>query len=296
MEYNQHMQTPDDLQIRWLGAAGLEFRAGEQLLLVDPFFTRPMMWKNLFFRVAPDRALIRMYIQRAEGLFIPHAHYDHALDAAAVQQQCACPLYGPPNACRLASVAGAAPESLVELAAGDSREVAGIRVEVFAGTHGPTPLDFILDRPLPRHLSAPLRLTDFRMDTCLAYRFNFGGLRVMVGMSPEPADLVILYPLADPAAYLPFLRQSCPRWVLPIHWDSFFRRLDRPLRGLFRPPTWRSPLPRRVRIEEFCDALAELVPQVEVLRLSRPFQGVRFRGGSSPEKLDDNRSTSVSPI
>ncbi len=242
--------------------------------------------KTCFFRVSPDLGLIRHHIQRADGLLITHAHYDHALDAAAVQQHCGCKLYGPPNACRLAGVGGSAAENLVELAMGDSREIAGIQVEVFAGTHGPTPMDFILNRPLPRHLSFPLRLTDFRMDACLAYRLNIDGMRVMVGLSPEPADLAILYPLADPAAYLPFLRQSRPRWVLPVHWDSFFRRLDAPLRGLFRPPTWRNPLPRRVKVAEFCDALAALYPQGQVLRLNKPFDAVRISAGQNADIIE----------
>lgn len=272
------MEYQDGVQIRWLGAAGLEFSWRGIRVLIDPFFTRPPVWKNLFFRVNPDRELIGSHIRRADGLLITHAHYDHTMDAASIQQQTGCRVYGPPNACVLAKVGGADPAKVRPVSAGEQFSIGEVLVEVFPGVHGPTPLDVLLNRPLPGRLRSPLRLTDYRLDACLAYRLTMGQLVFTVGHADQPADGIFIYPLNEPADYLPMLKASRPRWVVPIHWDDFFRRLDQPLRPLFRPLNAGGRWLERLKMQEFCQQLSCFYPDAQIILLPKPFDSLVFSG------------------
>jgi L-ascorbate metabolism protein UlaG (beta-lactamase superfamily) len=61
-----------------------------------------------------------------------------------------------------------------------------------------------------------------------------------------------------------------PRWVVPVHWDNFFRPLSRPLRPLFMPNL------RRADLSRFRRRLEQLAPEVRVIvpELFRQYDGI----------------------
>jgi L-ascorbate metabolism protein UlaG (beta-lactamase superfamily) len=54
------------IRFRWLGTAGIELVVNDQVLLIDPYFTRLPVWKLVSGRVRPNRALIPDLVQRAD--------------------------------------------------------------------------------------------------------------------------------------------------------------------------------------------------------------------------------------
>lgn len=250
------------LTFRWLGAAGLFFQADGRGLLVDPFFTRPPVSSLLTFkRVMPDAALVACHTPPADYLLITHAHYDHLLDAPEVLRMTGARAFGSPNAYALLRLHGLPEEQLVVIKPGDRLALGPFTVEVFPGCHTHTPLDRWINGPLPRRLSAgrerpPLRLADYRMDACFAFRIQAGGQSVLVGSHPVPADAHFLIPYQQAGSLHALLQAVNPRRVIPIHWDDFTRPLSRPLRPMLItrrqglrgwPPVGRIDLPTYIR-------------------------------------------------
>src|SRR5512133_8562 len=82
---------------RWFGVAGFELRTGDQVLLVDPFFTRPPARYLFGGRPRSNPALVSAHVERANTLLITHAHWDHLMDAPEVIRQTGAAAYGSSN-------------------------------------------------------------------------------------------------------------------------------------------------------------------------------------------------------
>lgn len=228
---------------RWLGVAGLEFTLQDYTLLVDPFFTRPPRRDLLNgARVPANAALAALHAPRADAVLITHPHYDHILDVPGILRRTGAPAYGSPNACRLLALHGIPAAQAVRVTPGMHLQLGPFTVEVFPADHARIPLARWFNGPLPRHLRPdappdsvrlPLRLTDYRMDTCFSYRIRCqtaaGERTMLVGNHPAPADVLFIAPYHPGNKVESVLRGVAPRQVAPIHWDDFSRPLDLPL-------------------------------------------------------------------
>lgn len=259
------------LKFRWLGAAGMEFFDGDKTILVDPFFTRPRMAKNFFVRVKPDKVLVQKWIKACDAIFVTHAHYDHVLDVPLVNQLTHAPVYASRNVNRLIQVGGVPDAQNLNISVGDEITVGKFKVTILKGTHGVTPLDFILNRPIPQNIRYPLRLTDYRLDGCFAFHIEWEGMSILIGESPVRADLAFVYPLRDPKQYLWYLPQAAPQVVIPIHWDDFFQPLNHTIRTLPFPKLGFPPKVRRIKIDQFCSGLEAEMDDVKTV-IPEPFQ------------------------
>ena len=97
---------PGAVRFRWLGVAGIELLSSEELmadesLLIDPFFTRPPIWRLWFGRVAPNPARIPASLPRCDHILVSHAHYDHLLDVPVIARRTLARVYGSANTCAL---------------------------------------------------------------------------------------------------------------------------------------------------------------------------------------------------
>lgn len=75
--------------IRYLGAAGLYLRRGEDSILLGPFFSNPNLFRVLFGRWRTDdpaiaRGLDGVPVSGVEAVFAGHSHYDHIGDLPAI--------------------------------------------------------------------------------------------------------------------------------------------------------------------------------------------------------------------
>ena len=57
------------LTFRWLGTAGIELTAADQVLALDPFFTRPSV-RQMFRPIIPDPALVASHLPRCNYVLV----------------------------------------------------------------------------------------------------------------------------------------------------------------------------------------------------------------------------------
>jgi len=245
---------PSPIHFRWFGVAGFELRVGGQVLLVDPFFTRPPLWNLFAGRPRPNSALVAAHVDRADVVLITHAHWDHLMDAPEVVRQTGAAVFGSPNTGGLLRASGVPEEKFIEIRAGDRLALGAIHLEVFAAQHIPLPM--ISSGPLPGGIRPPFRLRDYRMDTCFSFLLTIGDLRILdwSGESTAgapPADVLLAGAYLDSRVIGDLLGRVRPRVVIPLHWDDFFRPLSAPLRPFFRRPGAAFPPLQRVDLAGF---------------------------------------------
>lgn len=239
------MEKLHTLTYRWLGTAGLEFTGDGYTLLVDPFFTRPSTTALLRgARVPANAALAARYISRADALLVTHPHYDHVMDVPAVMQLTGARAYGSPNTCTLLAWHGIPEGQIQSVQVGDCFEVGPFKVTVFPAAHTRLPLSRLFNGALPAHLREdgpggpqaksplPLRLWQYRMDTCFSFRIQAGERVILVGNHPVRADTVFLAPYMPEKELSAFLRAANPELIIPIHWDDFTQPLSRSIRPM----------------------------------------------------------------
>jgi L-ascorbate metabolism protein UlaG (beta-lactamase superfamily) len=78
-----------DVDIRYLGAAGLYLRWGEDSILLGPYFSNPNLFRVLvgrwgMDRAAIDRGLAGLPVSDVEAILAGHSHYDHIGDLPAI--------------------------------------------------------------------------------------------------------------------------------------------------------------------------------------------------------------------
>lgn len=231
----------NNLQFRWLGVAGIELTFKDQILTVDPFLTRPPFRSVLWGRLRPNQTLTARHLPRCDSILVSHSHYDHLMDVPAIAQQTGAAVYGSTSTCQIASLLGLPENQIHEVSAGSLLRLGEFEIEVHSTDHIRMPVDRWINGPLAPDLRSPLRLRDYRMDCCFAFLIKVGGMRILFNKQNIPADVLLFAPLRDAAAYVPVLENVQPKVVIPIHWDNFFRPLDKPLQPLPQPPKFLWP-------------------------------------------------------
>ena len=245
------------LSFRWLGAAGVELRADGQVLALDPFFTRPSLI-GLIRPVRPDAGLVAEKLPRCDAVLVTHAHWDHVMDVPEVVRQTHARAYGSVNTCQLLRLEGLPEQSFSEVSPGDKLSLGAFRVEVLAGRHSRIPLGRVFNGCLKPHLQPPLRLQDYRMDTCLGYCITAQGRRVLVcADQPQPAEVLLIVAQEPRQYYVRLFEAARPQTIIPIHWDNFLRPLSRPVRRFTRPG--------RLELGQLCRLARRLLPEAKVI-------------------------------
>jgi L-ascorbate metabolism protein UlaG (beta-lactamase superfamily) len=256
-------------EMRWLGVAGIELRANEQILVIDPFVTRPPFRRMWWGRVRSDATLAAATVPHGDFVLVTHAHWDHVMDVPAVIDQTRAIAYGSPNTCQLLAILGVPEEHLHEINVGDRLTVGTFQVEIFPAEHG-----LVLGRPfatgsLAPHLHPPLRMRDYHMDACFSFLIEAEGLRFLDWSSEQvnsapPADVLFVKPHQERAYYEVLLDMVQPRVLIPIHWDDFMRPLSQPLRPMLKPPRLAFPPLARVDLTTFRQMIKRIAPQTKV--------------------------------
>src|SRR5258706_14332547 len=73
------------VRIRWLGTAAHVVETDTTTLLIDPFLSRPRLWRLVGTRLRPDEAAVRARLPpRVDAVLCGHSHFDHLLDAPLI--------------------------------------------------------------------------------------------------------------------------------------------------------------------------------------------------------------------
>lgn len=239
--------------VRWLGVAGVSITDGDEVLLHDPFFSRPGLWRTLFEYYEPDVPLLERLVAAgspapelasADWILIGHAHYDHLGDAPWLAQRSGALLAGSQTAVNLAQGYGLAAERTRRVAPGDVFDAGPFEVRVVESRHanvalGRVPFEGEVSQP-PR---GPVHAFSFKLGDARHYLVTHrpSGLRIFTASSAGrhlPAlealaaegvrvDLLLAALTGRDAAYAgDLVRTLRPRIVVPCHFDDLFERAD----------------------------------------------------------------------
>ena len=244
------------VNITYFGNSTLLISDGKTSLLVDGFFSRPGPLKTLFGKIGPDAEVLNRELQRirsVDAVLVGHSHHDHALDASFVAEHFR------------ATIAGS--RSFANLHEGSRPREAKSRLKVIPPT-GATlkfgefvvrfaPSDHAVPYWLPQRIikpriSAPLAMpahyTEFGCGDVFALhiahrrhgsiaitttagskRRQFGGRKadvvfVSVGMLTKQS------PDHQERYWRETVELSEPDLIVPVHWDSFNRKLSNGLK------------------------------------------------------------------
>ncbi len=223
------------LTFRWLGVAGVELKAGDQVLVLDPFFTRPSL-VQLLQPIHPDPSLAADKLPACNFVLVTHSHYDHLMDVPDVLRHTGAVAYGSANTCQLLRLLGVPEAQLNEVRVGDMLSLGAYRVQVIHGQHSLIPFRWIFNGSLRPGLEPPLRVQDYRMDICLGYSISVMGSSLLVcAAEPQPVDILFAIAQESRKYYLKLFKEVQPHTFIPIHWDNFTRPLSSPLRRFSRP-------------------------------------------------------------
>ncbi|MGE0219115.1 MBL fold metallo-hydrolase [Mycolicibacterium sp.] len=239
------------LTVTWAGVTTLLVDDGDAALLTDGFFSRPSLLTVatrplVSSRPRIDAALGRLGVRRLEAVLPVHTHYDHAMDSAVVAQLTGARLIGGTSAAHVGRGHGL---DRVEVVTPGAAVPAGpFDITLIEGSHCPP------DRfpgTITEPVTPPARASAYRCgeawSTLVHHRPTDRRLLIVgsAGFVPgalagHRADVVYLgvgQLGLQPTGYLvEYWRQTVgtvgARRVVLIHWDDFFRPLDRPVRAL----------------------------------------------------------------
>lgn len=241
------------VSVTFLGVSTLLFRAGDDALLTDGYFSRPGLLAVAGTHLAPDRRRVRACldragVQRLAAVILVHTHVDHALDSPTVAELTGAPLVGGRSAMFVGRGAGLPDASMLEVGDGTRARLGAFEVEFAASEHCPP------DRfpgPITRPVTLPTRARAFRCGEAWSLLVRHvtsdrtalvqgsAGFRAgaLAGRRTDVAYLGLGQLGHRPVRYLEqyweeTVRAVGARRVVGVHWDDFFRPLDAPLRAL----------------------------------------------------------------
>jgi L-ascorbate metabolism protein UlaG (beta-lactamase superfamily) len=262
----------NDVTFRWLGVCGIELTSGKTTLLIDPYFTRLKAHFLWLGRPVSNAKVIRRNITKADHILITHSHFDHMLDVAEIIDQTGAIAHGSPNTIELLRRCGV-PKSQVRLIEPGVRLRFGdFEVEALeAGLHSPPGYG---PGSLRSQYRLPLRASDYRMDTVMAYKIQTSGLRILFEhcLKPEqalPVDILFLEPYAGikrtaMQQYRKLIHDFQPTLVVPIHSDDMMMPLHKPMVGQMLPQRKVFFPLGRFNFHSFKQTIEQIRPQTRV--------------------------------
>ncbi|QIV82652.1 MBL fold metallo-hydrolase [Mycolicibacterium frederiksbergense] len=237
--------------VTWAGVTTLLISDGTSAILTDGFFSRPSLLQVGLGRIAPsepriDGCLGRLGVRSLDAVLPVHTHFDHAMDSAVVAQRTGATLVGGHSAAHIGHRLPA--DRVVVATPGESMRLGNFQVTLIVGDHCP-PDRFpgVIDAPVDPPVRASVYRCGEAWSTMVAHRPS--GRRMLVvgsagfvpgALAGQRAEVVYLgvgQLGLQPETYLrdywaETVRTVGARRVVLIHWDDFFRPLDRPLRAL----------------------------------------------------------------
>ncbi len=265
------------LTVRWLGVAGLEFSYDGQVLLIDPYLSRPTKIQTLLFPLKPDPPRINKYLGQVEGRILAilagHTHSDHVLDMPFISEKCGAPGYGTQSLFNLYQAYGKE-EKVKVVKPGRKYSIGPFEVVPIESVHGRV---FLGKVPFPgvikTGLKPPLRVNQFRHGGPFAWHITVDGTRFLhlgsadfIEENLKGIDVDVLFPCAAGRQYTPdfarrLLNLTQPTHVVPFHFDDFSVPIDQ---GDSFPHV------PGVDLEGFIKELKDAAPDAEIV-VPKPF-------------------------
>ncbi len=271
------------IEVRWLGAAGLEISVDGTVILIDPYLSRPGKFSVLCRKLRPSQARIQSYTSRVSGkvsaVICGHTHFDHALDIPDIVSRVHCRVIGSRSLKTLFEISGMSPE--MEICTGnESFELeGGIKVGMIPSRHGlvlfgKVPYQGEID---PR-AEAPLKANQYCLGDMFMPKIEIGEVTLVHAGSAgfiEPEvrghKCHILFMCVPGWKRVPdytakFVQMLEPEVIIPFHFDDF----TVPIR-----PTGKVRALPFTDLKGFIERLRRYAPGA-VVRIPNPAEIMRF--------------------
>ena len=268
---------PAGLELEWLGVAGYRLTYEGVSVFVDPYVSRVPLRNVLLRRPAlPDAGTIERYVRApgpVVGVLIGHTHWDHAVDAPAIERSFNCSAYGSDSLARLMRLHGL---DAVSVEPRKAYELGPFVVRFVPSRHS----KLVFGRKVP--FDGPLTCEDVHALSPGAYKCGaIYGIRIEVGgivlyhqgsadlddheLKDEPVD-VFLAGVAGrhvtPHYWRRILPKLDPRVIVPTHYDDFFAPLGNRLK-----------LVRKADLETLPDEIRAVTKDATLAALTRSDSG-----------------------
>lgn len=230
------------IEIRWLGAAGLEIAVDRNIVLIDPYLSRPGKFSVLFRQLRPSQSRIRSYTSGIAGkvsaVICGHTHFDHALDIPDIVSVEHCRAIGGRSLKALFEISGMNPEMDV-CKGNESYELeGGIKVHMIPSRHG-----LVLFRRVPYpgeidpHGEAPIKAGQYGLGTMFMPKIEIGGVTLLHAGSANFIESEVGGHRCDilfmcvpgwknvPEYTTKFVEMLGPEVIVPFHFDDFTARI-----------------------------------------------------------------------
>src|SRR4030095_10877569 len=250
--------------LKWLGNGGWEIRAGETIILIDPFLTRKEAnpgaeWKT-------DENAVLKVISKADYIFAGHSHADHIADLPFIAKRYGSKVIGSRTTTNIALTAGVDKSQLVTISGGEKLDFKDFSVQVIESIHGAGMRGVRRRRPqfeeITRPWAGPLMGSSFVEGGCYLYYFTFEKHRILHqstggfieeklhGLRP---DIALLYPM-DRNDVAEIIKMLQPKIVFVHHFDE-----------------WRAPIAEgmpernRKRAQRFANDVRAVNPEIKTV-------------------------------
>ncbi len=241
------------LTVTWAGVTTLLIDDGASAIMTDGFFSRPSLFDVGLRRLSPsapriDGCLSRLGVHRLEAVLPVHTHFDHAMDSAVVAERTGARIVGGMSAIQVGRGGGLPGDRLTAIAPGEPTSLGAYDVTLIEADHCP-PDRFpgVIREPVVPPVKASAYKCGEAWSTLVHHRPSDRRLLIvgsagfvrgaLAGQRAEVVYLGIGQLGLQSEDYLvdywtETVRTVGARRVVLIHWDDFFRPLDKPLRAL----------------------------------------------------------------
>lgn len=236
------LDLPAGLELEWIGVSGYRLTYEGQTIYIDPYVSRVPFSSLLRRRQAvPDAAALARFLPRAGkvvGVLVGHTHFDHAVDAPAVAREFGCPAYGSGSLARLMRLHGLA-ELAIEVEPYRTYELGPFEVSFTPSAHSKLLLGLAV--PMAGELTCEhldsLSPSAYKCGQVWGVTIRVAGISLyhqgsanLIDDALRERDIdVFLAGIAGRSfteryweRILPLLD---PRFVVPTHYDNFFKPL-----------------------------------------------------------------------
>ena len=240
------LDLPAGLELEWLGVSGYRMTYEEHTLFIDPYVSRVPFGDLLRRRpTLPDPAALDRFVTapgEVVGVLVGHTHFDHAVDAPAIARRHRCNAYGSDSLRRLMALHGLADQT-VEVEPYRTYELGPFEVSFTPSVHSKLLLGLAVpyDGDLTcEHLDS-LSPSAYRCGQVFGISIAVAGIRFYHQGSANLVDEAIrernvdvfLAGVAGRNFTRDYWRRILPRldphFVVPTHYDNFFRPLGAPM-------------------------------------------------------------------
>ena len=240
------------LRAHFLGTSSVLLTDEDTSILSDGFVTRPGMLSLQFGKISPDGQLVRDAIDRLgvrsslAAVFCAHSHYDHAMDAPIWANETGADLIGSESTANIGRGLNVAESSLKVVANGQTLSYNDFELTFIHSVHSPGD---IYPGVVTEPLTPPAPTRAWKSATCYSVLVNHPQGRVLIhasaniipgALTGHRADVIYLGVTLLGRQSEEFVKTywnevvvtTGARRIILVHWDDFFRTLDRPLRPL----------------------------------------------------------------